>query len=214
MRKVCELGRSMVEMLGVLAIIGVLSVGGIVGYSTAMFKHKLNKHAQQLTSIFNLAARYSNSLQFNGANIYNSTGDFIALGEIPDEMIKNETNDIYDIFNNKIRFQTYGLDFTTGESWNPAGSLLIAITLDPSENETSVAICRNVINSAKETKNNVWYFETIGLGNSRVETQYYGNNFCTNKNSCISTLTIKKIDNMCRGFAEQFANLKFQIWFK
>ena len=35
-------GRSMVEMLGVLAIIGVLSVGGIAGYSKAMFKHKMN----------------------------------------------------------------------------------------------------------------------------------------------------------------------------
>ena len=29
-------GRSMIEMLGVLAIIGVLSVGGIAGYSKAM----------------------------------------------------------------------------------------------------------------------------------------------------------------------------------
>ena len=37
-----ESGRSMVEMLGVLAIIGVLSVGGIAGYRMAMEKHKLN----------------------------------------------------------------------------------------------------------------------------------------------------------------------------
>ena len=38
-------GRSMVEMLGVLAIIGVLSVGAISGYSKAMMKYKLNnKH--------------------------------------------------------------------------------------------------------------------------------------------------------------------------
>ena len=29
-------GRSMVEMLGVLAIIGVLSIGGIAGYRAAM----------------------------------------------------------------------------------------------------------------------------------------------------------------------------------
>ena len=29
-------GRSMIEMLGVLAIIGVLSGGGIIGYSKAM----------------------------------------------------------------------------------------------------------------------------------------------------------------------------------
>ena len=32
-------GRSMIEMLGVLAIIGVLSVGGIAGYSKAMLNY-------------------------------------------------------------------------------------------------------------------------------------------------------------------------------
>ena len=36
-------GRSIIEMLGVLAIIGVLSVGGIAGYSKAMEKWKINK---------------------------------------------------------------------------------------------------------------------------------------------------------------------------
>ena len=40
---ICSAGRSMIEMLGVLAIIGVLSVGGIAGYSKAMEKFKLNK---------------------------------------------------------------------------------------------------------------------------------------------------------------------------
>ncbi len=43
MYKANESGRSMVEMLGVLAIIGVLSVGGIAGYTTAMNKHRANK---------------------------------------------------------------------------------------------------------------------------------------------------------------------------
>ncbi|MDY4689869.1 MAG: hypothetical protein SPC24_04790 [Alphaproteobacteria bacterium] len=40
---VCSVGRSMIEMLGVLAIIGVLSVGGIAGYSKAMEQYKINK---------------------------------------------------------------------------------------------------------------------------------------------------------------------------
>ena len=48
-----QLGRSMVEMLGVLAIIGVLSVGAIAGYSKAMHKHKLNQHAQTTTFLIN-----------------------------------------------------------------------------------------------------------------------------------------------------------------
>lgn len=38
-----QTGRSMVEMLGVLAIIGVLSVGGIVGYRSAMDRHIANE---------------------------------------------------------------------------------------------------------------------------------------------------------------------------
>ncbi len=36
-------GRSMVEMLGVLAIIGVLSIGGIAGYRIAMDHHRSNE---------------------------------------------------------------------------------------------------------------------------------------------------------------------------
>ena len=42
-------GRSMVEMLGVLAIIGILSAGAMAGYSKAMFQHRIN----QTIDIFN-----------------------------------------------------------------------------------------------------------------------------------------------------------------
>ena len=38
-----ESGRSMVEMLGVLAIIGVLSIGGIAGYTIAMNRYRANE---------------------------------------------------------------------------------------------------------------------------------------------------------------------------
>ena len=43
MKKTNETGRSMVEMLGVLAIIGVLSIGGIAGYTMAMNKYQVNE---------------------------------------------------------------------------------------------------------------------------------------------------------------------------
>lgn len=36
-------GRSMIEMLGVLAIIGVLSIGGLAGYTMAMNRHRANQ---------------------------------------------------------------------------------------------------------------------------------------------------------------------------
>ena len=46
-----SLGRSMIEMLGVLAIIGVLSVGGIAGYSKAMEKIHVNKIVNMVSDI-------------------------------------------------------------------------------------------------------------------------------------------------------------------
>lgn len=48
-----ETGRSMVEMLGVLAIIGVLSVGGIAGYSKAMYRLKMNKTIEIFNRVLN-----------------------------------------------------------------------------------------------------------------------------------------------------------------
>ena len=44
-----ETGRSMVEMLGVLAIVGVLSVAGIRGYTVAMRKYRANEIANAIS---------------------------------------------------------------------------------------------------------------------------------------------------------------------
>ena len=57
-------GRSMVEMLGVLAIIGVLSVGAIAGYSKAMEKYKLNKHAEAVSMLINNVLQLKGQLQY------------------------------------------------------------------------------------------------------------------------------------------------------
>jgi len=63
-------GRSMVEMLGVLAIIGVLSAGGLAGYSKAMFKHKLNSTMDQLTMLVtNIRTMYGTQENYNGLSI-------------------------------------------------------------------------------------------------------------------------------------------------
>ena len=59
MKNTNESGRSMVEMLGVLAIIGVLSIGGIAGYTLAMNRYRANEilNAAALVSIAATSAR-------------------------------------------------------------------------------------------------------------------------------------------------------------
>ncbi len=78
-----EKGRSMVEMLGVLAIIGVLSAGGLAGYSKAMFKHKLNNTIDQITMIVtNIRTLYGTQGNYEGL----SNEMAIKAGAIPSSM--------------------------------------------------------------------------------------------------------------------------------
>ena len=84
MKYVNENGRSMVEMLGVLAIIGVLSVGGIAGYSKAMNKFKINKTTDQVTMLVaNIRTLYSSQGNYEGLN--NETA--VSYGVVPNDMI-------------------------------------------------------------------------------------------------------------------------------
>ena len=77
-----QLGRSMIEMLGVLAIIGVLSVGGIAGYSKAMVKFKINKTASQVAEIAT-SVRTLYAQQKNCDGLTDETA--MQMGIIPDE---------------------------------------------------------------------------------------------------------------------------------
>ena len=49
--KKAQSGRSMIEMLGVLAIVGVLSAGGIAGYSMAMQSYKTTSLIEKVNLI-------------------------------------------------------------------------------------------------------------------------------------------------------------------
>lgn len=81
--RVNESGRSMIEMLGVLAIIGVLSVGGIAGYSKAMNKFKTNKVADNVSMLVaNIKTLYAQQNTYAGLN----NGTAVSMGVVPDEL--------------------------------------------------------------------------------------------------------------------------------
>ena len=67
-KNIGQTGRSMIEMLGVLAIIGVLSVGGIAGYSKAMDRYRINETVNQISYIVqNTRDLFKNQPNFYGA---------------------------------------------------------------------------------------------------------------------------------------------------
>ena len=76
-------GRSMIEMLGVLAIIGVLSVGGIAGYSKAMMKFRINKTIDQIAmTVTNIRTLYAQQSSYTGL----ATGNAYDMGVTDDAM--------------------------------------------------------------------------------------------------------------------------------
>ena len=108
MNKNNQMGRSMVEMLGVLAIIGVLSVGGIAGYSKAMEKFKIGKLLDQLVMIItNIRTLYSGQPNYEGLN------NVVAIqsGAIPTEMLNGKSStvatEIYHALNGEVAIEDY-----------------------------------------------------------------------------------------------------------
>ena len=155
----------MVEMLGVLAIIGVLSVGAIAGYSKAMSKYKLNKHMESFNILLNEAIKLLPELQRTyGKN----TNDSYSLGSffhkanlLPDGMTYNQQdNFIYDIFKNKTEIN-YSQSTNIDNNGNITGHPTIYyMNIYMNRSGTKISnldneICRNVFLACKENAENI-----------------------------------------------------------
>ena len=104
-RQTNPIGRSMIEMLGVLAIIGVLSAGGMAGYSKALELLKINKQKQQLAELFNQCIIWKDSFMQECAQTRKRIqviDSFEALGVIPDGMTNTGNNVLKDSLGNTI----------------------------------------------------------------------------------------------------------------
>lgn len=101
-----QTGRSMVEMLGVLAIIGVLSVGGIAGYSKAMTKFKITKTFDQVSMmVANIRTLYSGQRNYNGL----ATNISLDMGVVPAEMEGPDDGELVNAFQGSV--EVYAVEY-------------------------------------------------------------------------------------------------------
>lgn len=92
-------GRSMVEMLGVLAIVGVLSVGGIAGYSKAMAKYKTSQTLDQISMLVaNIRTTFSSATSYKDLTTENAR----AWGIASSDMYGTGANDLINPFLGKV----------------------------------------------------------------------------------------------------------------
>lgn len=200
-------GRSMVEMLGVLAIIGVLSVGAIAGYSKAMMKYKLNKQAEQLNQLVNAVSQYHN--QIHSETTISLVPIFKTLNLIPVEMIKDDSNIIYDIFGNDLILRSNHYTDAYGSFYSTTIRYGINVT-----NQNNIEICRNIINTIKENSQSIYYLETVadwGTENKKHKT-LFGDAYCS-ENKCLNSVSVVDIDNICRGY-EKSEEAHMVIWWR
>ena len=122
-----QYGRSMIEMLGVLAIVGVLSVGGIAGYSKAMMKFKINKTAEEVAHIAtNMRTLFSQ--QENYGQNYSGYSTAIHKLVMPNSLNVDEdayyTEAVKNAFNGAVTItENWGSDLVAGKTFviNQAG---------------------------------------------------------------------------------------------
>jgi hypothetical protein len=199
-------GRSMVEMLGVLAIIGVLSVGAIAGYSKAMMKYKLNKQAESFNELINNAIKIKPELDRAKSGAF-WTDFFAKANLIPDGMRYNQSQDpdfMYDVFNNATRI--YYVPQNGGVAY-------VSITVLPRSGKKLTnrdrEICRNLVTIAKENAANLSFIEMrsgssdTGLGDTNYKAEHligdiYPNNV-PSTTKFLRNVSIADIDDFCNS---------------
>ncbi len=183
-------GRSMVEMLGVLAIIGVLSVGAIAGYSKAMMKYKLNKQAEQISSILDYVNIHMGEFKRSKTSISaNMIPILTKLNIIPKEMIReNSVYAVYDAFNTAMYIQNY----TIGDGDYHFEFLFYL-------NKGKKDACMNLFNIAKAQRGQLWRtkFQTVKGEAAGEANSVWGDAYCESDRKCLKDLTVAEMENYC-----------------
>ncbi len=204
-RKSCDFGRSMIEMLGVLAIVGVLSVGGIAGYSKAMMKWKINKMIEDYTMLMTGLMEYQESLFKTYTGDYDNRflSQFIIDAKLVPETWKLVNKQfITDSLGNKIN--TYvdtaetGTKFTSDIYIVPSG-----INKDSEyAYELCMALAKDVVYPLAANMDYAALFinndAITNSGNYMVYTKScYNSGF--NKVKCLSDMTLSEISTICKS---------------
>ena len=200
-----NIGRSMIEMLGVLAIIAVLSVGGIAGYSKAIEQYKVNKLLEEYSSIIFGSVPYLEQIQ----NLtYDGQGDvkidamaflqsldlFPQSWSIENNTYDNDTPHIFiDLYGNwgRIYSRNHKYTFTL---------VLGGLTKSDKGNYAanySPLLCTQLTENLAKPLSSVLY--DLFLWRDKAGSyRLYGNNYCNGRDRpCLSQIPLTAIQKYC-----------------
>lgn len=177
MLKTKQNGRSMIEMLGVLAIVGILSAGAVAGYSRAMTQHKLNVHAEEIN--YMLATAIYNQDKLKEANSDMSI-ELKALGAFTWNI---ETPTMFDSLKNQILFEH-------GANSGFAFDVILQ------KSDSRVKVCYNYINVFKNFAQELdMIYVRSKVGTQKSRNTYVGKRCDGTK--CLAAMTNSDISEIC-----------------
>jgi Tfp pilus assembly major pilin PilA len=186
-----EHGRSMVEMLGVLAIIGVLSVGAIAGYQKAMNKYRINKFLADSDFLIHEILRNKDAILEirNGKTVAASRTAIVSYAKTTDDIPKGWTvKDDY-IYDNIGGYYDFHIE---KDGWlSYSGNMLI---IDYHQDQANPDICIAWFTELLKPMTNVMFYYFSNAGGM----VFYGDNFCNGSSKkCISQATLSDIKSYC-----------------
>ena len=195
MSKKSQIGRSMIEMLGVLAIIGVLSVGGIAGYSKAMEKFKVNKTIEEYSYLIQGLVEHLHEIKYLSHDdtqipIY----EYIQAAHLIPETWKLSCQGLTDANGNTvfvfsqndslvINFYLGGITNTTGENVTTSFS-----------DKLCVALFQNLGQPLHEA---VTLARTSKWGHGSKVIFFYGDAYCGGDKKCLKDATLSEMKEAC-----------------
>ena len=196
-----QCGRSMIEMLGVLAIIAVLTAGGVVGFNKAMSAYHWNMALGQWDTLINVVVKYKSQLHINDPKqLEIDTLSLLpildATGELPDNMtVENcETSKlncyVVDAMGNRIRVYNHNTGYVG------IGYLI---------SQNNVEACRlfmTMANSYHNTVDIIQFYtnDRIDDPDTAKNIHFYGDRYCYGNNTsiCLKDLSVSRINEICK----------------
>lgn len=189
-----NIGRSMIEMLGVLAIIAVLSVGGIAGYSKAMEKFKLNKTVSEYSYfIFNM---------FEHGDEFKRLPNGTSLAKLAEQLDLLPASWKYIDSRNDERWVRDGLKNQI-QMWQSGGHLVFEIYLPRDENAKRLDLCSSLLKDFLYPLHDFARSVTVWRVRPEKENEdWWGTNYCGEERKCLKDVTVTAMDAACRSCAD------------
>ena len=194
----------MIEMLGVLAIVGVLSVGGIAGYSKAMEKWRINKLMEEYSYMIQGILGHLTEFQ----KLPRNTGLVdvgLAMNFIPSNWKKINPLLAYDTFGNVVkpyaRDKRVVIDFYLGGFSDGQKSKGFSPRI-------CAAIMKDLVKPLHSSLTYAWIFR----GGFVVTDYFRGDTRCTSNATCLRDITpddINRVCNLCDGERQCSITIEF-----